>query len=311
MPLVNTKELFRKAYEGGYAIGCFNVDSLAMVQAVLLAADKKRSPVMVAFSQGSREFMHPGNIMILIKVIAQNITIPYAIHLDHGKNYQICKDCIDEGFTSVMIDASEHPLEENIRITKEVCDYAHARGVSVEGELGAVGGNEDEVDTKSVINHYTNVDDVVRFIKETGVDSLAVSVGTVHGMQKFALGETPSLRFDLLEEIKRRLPGFPLVLHGASSVKAEAVEEFNRYGGNIHDAIGIPEELLIRAAKINVCKINIGTDFRMAYVGGLRKSLAEHPNRFEPRYFLSPAKEAAQQIVEYKLAHVFMSANHV
>ncbi len=311
MPLVNTNEMFKKAYEEGYAVGCFNVDSLAMVQAVLCAAEQASSPVMIAFSKGSREFMHPGNIKILIKVVAQDLTIPYAIHLDHGKNFEICKDCIDEGFTSVMIDASSHSLEENIRITKEVVEYAHARGVSVEGELGAIAGDEENPDDASTQNRYTNVDDVVRFVQETGVDSLAVSIGTVHGMQKFAPGEIPSLKFDILEDIKRRLPGFPLVLHGSSSVPPELVNNFNRYGGKITNAIGVPEDLLRKAAAINVCKINIGTDFRMAYVGGLRRSLAEHPDRFEPRYFLSPAKEAAQNTVAYKLAHVFMSANRV
>lgn len=311
MPLVNTKEMFQKAYREGYAVGCFNVDSIAMVQAVLEAAEENRSPVMVAFSKGSREFMHPGNIMILIKVVAKDISIPFAIHLDHGKSAELCKACIDEGFTSVMIDASMHPLEENIKITKEVCEYAHARGVSVEGELGAIAGDEDHPEQETKKNTFTNVDDVVRFVEETGVDSLAVSIGTVHGMQKFAPGEIPSLRFDILEEIQRRLPEFPLVLHGASSVPPEILEKFNRYGGNIHDAIGVPEELLVRAASLNVCKINIGTDFRMAYVGGLRKALADYPDRFEPRYFLAPAKEAARNLVAHKLANVFKSANRV
>lgn len=311
MPLVNTREMFSKAYEEGYAIGCFNVDSIPMVQAVLKAAEENRSPVMVAFSQGSREFMHPGNIKILIKVVAQDITIPFAIHLDHGKSIEVCKSCIDEGFTSVMIDASDRSLEENIKITKEVCEYAHERGVSVEGELGVIAKDEENPDLIGPEHRYTNIEDVVRFVEETGVDSLAVSIGTVHGMQKFAPGETPALRFDILEEIKKSLPGFPLVLHGASSVPAELLQNFNRYGGDIHDAIGVPEELLIKAASINVCKINIGTDFRMAYVGGLRKALADHPNRFEPRYFLAPAKAAAQNLVAYKLANVFKSANRV
>ncbi|MFA7378669.1 MAG: ketose-bisphosphate aldolase [Bacilli bacterium] len=311
MPLVNTKEMFIKAYKEEYAIGCFNVDSIAMVQAVLLAAEENRSPVMIAFSKGSREFMHPGNIKDLINVVAKDITIPFAIHLDHGKSVEVCKSCIDEGFTSVMIDASEYPLEDNIRITKEVCGYAHERGVSVEGELGAIAGDEESPDSNTNTNRYTNVDEVVRFVQETGVDSLAVSVGTVHGMQKFAPGEIPSLRFDILEEIKRRLPGFPLVLHGASSVPQEIVDNFNLHGGKIDNAIGVPENLLIKASLINICKINIGTDFRMSYIGGLRKALDEYSNRFEPRYFLSPAKEAAKKIVAYKLTHVFKSANRV
>jgi fructose-bisphosphate aldolase class II len=311
MPLINTNEMFRKAYESGYAVGCFNVDSLAMVQAVLLAADEARSPVMIAFSKGSREFIHPGNIKVLIEEVAKDITIPYAIHLDHGKDFQICKDCIDEGFTSVMIDASSHCLEENIRITSEVVRYAHERGVSVEGELGAIAGDEEDSQVKTEKSRYTCVEDVVRFVKETGVDSLAVSVGTVHGMQKFAPGEIPTLQFTILEEIKKLLPGFPLVLHGSSSMPKELTDKFERYGGKVVDPIGVPEELLRKAAEINICKINIGTDFRMAYVAGLRQSLYEHPSHFEPRYFLGPAKEMARQIVAYKLAHVFMSANRV
>lgn len=311
MPLVNTKEMFAKAYEEGYAIGCFNVDSIAMVQALLEAAEECRSPIMISLSNGSRKFMHPGNVKDQIKIIARDITIPFAIHLDHGTTPEICKSCIDEGFTSVMIDASQSPLEENIQITKEVVEYAHAHGVTVEGELGIIEGDEDDPTVVTPKTKYTSVDEVVRYVTETGVDSLAVSVGTVHGMQKFKPGEVPNLRFDILEEIEEKLPGFPLVLHGASSVPQEMVDKFNKYGGNIHDTIGVPEHLLIKAAEINVCKINIGTDFRMTYVAALREALAKHNDRFEPRYFLSPARDAVKEIVKYKLVHVFKSANRV
>ena len=301
MPLVNTKQMFAHAYEHGYAIGCFNVDSIAMVQAVLLAAERTRSPVMVAFSKGSREFVHPGNIKQLIEIVAKDITIPYAIHLDHGKSIELCKACIDEGFTSVMIDTGDASFEESVAITKEVCAYAHARGVCVEGEIGSFNPE----------TSYTDPVLAARFVALTGVDSLAVSIGTGHGTHKFKSNDIPSLRLDILNEIKTLLPNFPLVLHGSSSIPAAIVSDFNRYGGTIDDPIGIPESLLIKAASINVCKINIGTDFRMAYVAGLRKSLHEHSNRYEPRFFLEPAKTAATKLVEYKLINVFKSANRV
>ncbi|MFA5235404.1 MAG: ketose-bisphosphate aldolase [Bacilli bacterium] len=306
MPLVNTIEMLKEANRHHYAVGCFNVDSLAMVQAVLCAAEASRSPVILSFSAGSREFMHPGNLKALIETVAQDITIPYAIHLDHGKSFEICRACIDEGFTSVMIDGSAHSFEENVAITKDVCAYAHARGVAVEGELGGL----DAID-KNDGSHFTNPEQAKEFVLRTGVDSLAVSAGTGHGTQKFRPGEIPSLRLDILKAIKELLPDFPLVFHGSSSVPNDLVAQFNRYGGQLQGAVGIPEELLKEAIAINVSKINIGTDFRLAYVGALRKSLAEIVDRYEPRHFLAPARTAAQKLVSDKINRVFMSANRV
>lgn len=306
MPLVNTKEMFKKAYEGKYAVGCFNVDSIAMVQAVLEAAQKENSPVIISISKGSREFMHPGNIKDLIEIVAKDITIPYAIHLDHGKSFELCKDVIDEGFTSVMIDVGQYSYEEGIEITKKVVEYAHKKGVSVEGELGGLDA-ENKYDGE---HSFTDPHKAKEFIEKTGIDSLAVSVGTGHGTKKFKEGETPNLKWDVLNKIKELCPGFPLVLHGSSSIPKNILEIFNNYGGNIEKPIGIPEELLTKACSINVCKINIGTDFRVAYTGGLRKSLTEIKNRYEPRNFLVPAKKSAQDLVEYKMSKVFMSSGH-
>lgn len=306
MPLVNTKKMFEDAYEKGYAVGAFNVDSIAMVQACLLTAEKVRSPIIVSFSKGSREFVHPGNIKDLIEIVAKDITIPYAIHLDHGKSVQLCKDCIDEGFTSVMIDASAYDFEENIRQTKEVVEYAHARGATVEGELGPMSRGDNPRFKK-----FTDPELVEEYVKRTGVDSLAIAIGTGHGTQKFKPGEKPELQFDIIEEIQRRLPGFPLVLHGSSSIPAKYINKFNDYGGDIKNTQGIPPELLTKAASMAVCKINIGTDFRVAYIGGLRKSLTEIKDHYEPRNFLVPAKESAMELVEEKLTEVFKSANRI
>lgn len=301
MPLVNTKQIFIDAINNHYAVGSFNVDSIAMVQAVLQSAEDNKSPIIIALSSGSRDFMHPGNIKDQISVIAKDITIPFAIHLDHGKSFDICKSCIDEGFTSVMIDASRFSYEENIKITKEVVEYAHKFNVSVEGELGGLDAINKE-------NNYTNPKLVKDYITRTGVDSLAISIGTGHGTNKFKKDEIPNLRFDILEEIEKENPKFPLVLHGSSSIPKETIETFNNYGGEIIDPIGIPEELLQKAASMNIAKINIGTDFRMAYVGALRKSLSLIKDRYEPRNFLVPARIAAYKMVEYKINHVFMSA---
>lgn len=296
MPLVNTKEMFLDAYNNHYAVGAFNVDSIAMIQAVLQAAENCSSPVIISLSKGSREFMHPGNIKEQILTVSKDITIPFAIHLDHGKSIELCKDCIDEGFTSVMIDASKYDFEENIRITKEVVDYAHERNVSVEGELSILTSEED----------YPRL--IEEFVKRTNVDSLAISIGTGHGTTKFKKGEIPKLKFHILEELERRLPSYPFVLHGSSSILKKDIDIFNEYGGDIKDPIGIPEDLLRKASHGPICKINIGTDFRVAYVGALRKSLSLIKDKYEPRNFLVPAKQAAQELVEYKLKNVFNSA---
>lgn len=303
MSLVNTKKMFEDAYLNHYSVGAFNVDSIAMVQACLQVAQKVKSPIILSFSKGSREFIHPGNIKDLVEIVAKDITIPYAIHLDHGKSVQLCKDCIDEGFTSVMIDASKYDFEKNIEMTKEVVEYAHERGVSVEGELGPMSRSNDPRYQK-----YTDPELVEEFVKRTNVDSLAISVGTGHGTVKFKEGEKIDLQFDIIEEIQKRLPGFPLVLHGSSSIPKKYIDKFNDYGGEIYNTQGIPEDLLIKASSMAVCKINIGTDFRVAYVGGLRKSLTEIKDRYEPRNFLVPAKESAMELVEEKLTKVFKSA---
>ena len=306
MPLVNTKKMFEDAYKGQYAVGAFNVDILTQCQAVLEAAEECNSPVILAFSAGSREFFHPGNIKEILEIAAKDIHIPWAIHLDHGKSFEICKACIDEGFTSVMIDASAYDFEENVRITKSVVEYAHQHGATVEGELGPCSKRDDPKFKK-----FTDPEMVKEFVERTGVDSLAVSMGTKHGLAKFEEGEEPELQFDLIDEVARLVPGFPLVLHGSSSIPDEYLHIFNDNGGELKGTKGVPEELLRRVAHTAVCKINIGTDFRVAFVGGLRKSLNEIKDRFEPRNFLVPARELCKQLVKEKLLNVFQSANKV
>ena len=306
MPLVNLNQLYKDAYVNEYAIGAFNVDTLAMCRAVLEVSQKNRSPVILMFSEGSRAFMHPGNIKDLIENISQDITIPFAIHLDHGRSIESCISCIDEGFTSVMIDASKYSFEENVRITKQVVEYAHKHNVTVEAEVGCV-----EASKKDEDNFYTDPDVAIRFIKETGCDSLAVSIGTGHGLMKFKENEKPQLRFDILEKINEKLPYFPLVLHGSSSISPSLLEDFNKYGGNIKTAKGIDEALLSKAASINVCKINIGTDFRMSYITGLREALAKNSDKFTPRTFLTPALEKIKECVDYKQNHIFNSVNRI
>ena len=306
MPLVNLNQLYKDAYVNKYAIGAFNVDTLAMCRAVLEVSQKNKSPVILMFSEGSRAFMHPGNIKDLIENISQDITIPFAIHLDHGRSIESCISCIDEGFTSVMIDASKYSFEENVRITKQVVEYAHKHNVTVEAEVGCV-----EASKKDEDNFYTDPDVAIRFIKETGCDSLAVSIGTGHGLIKFKENEKPQLRFDILEKINEKLPYFPLVLHGSSSISPSLLEDFNKYGGNIKTAKGIDEALLSKAASINVCKINIGTDFRMSYITGLREALAKNSDKFTPRTFLTPALEKIKECVDYKQNHIFNSVNRI
>ena len=306
MPLVNLNQLYKDAYVNKYAIGAFNVDTLAMCRAVLEVSQKNKSPVILMFSEGSRAFMHPGNIKELIENISQDITIPFAIHLDHGRSIESCISCIDEGFTNVMIDASKYSFEENVRITKQVVEYAHKHNVTVEAEVGCV-----EASKKDEDNFYTDPDVAIRFIKETGCDSLAVSIGTGHGLMKFKENEKPQLRFDILEKINEKLPYFPLVLHGSSSISPSLLEDFNKYGGNIKTAKGIDEALLSKAASINVCKINIGTDFRMSYITGLREALAKNSDKFTPRTFLTPALEKIKECVDYKQNHIFNSVNRI
>ena len=306
MPLVNTKEMFQKAYEGKYAVGAFNVDILTQCQAVLEAAEECKSPIILSFSSGSRDFFHPGNIKEILEITARDIHIPWAIHLDHGKTFEVCKSCIDEGFTSVMIDASAYDFEENVRITKQVVDYAHKHGATVEGELGPCSKRSDPRFKK-----FTDPEMVKEFVLRTGVDSLAVSMGTKHGLAKFEEGEEPELQFDLIAKVERLLPGFPLVLHGSSSIPEHYLNIFNDNGGELRGTKGVPEELLRKVAQTAVCKINIGTDFRVAFVGGLRKSLNEIRDRFEPRNFLVPARQMSKELVKEKLTNVFQSANKI
>ena len=309
MPLVTTKEMLQKAYEKGYAVGAFNVDNVDIMKAVLRAAENKKAPVIIAISSGALKFMGINYMRPMIECALKEVSVPVALHLDHGKDVELCKACIDAGFTSVMIDASAHDFEENIRITKEVVEYAHARGVVVESELGAIAGIEDELVVDDKYGHFTHPDDVVEFVTRTNIDSLAIAIGTAHGAYKFKPGQKPQLRFDILEEIQEKLPGFPLVLHGASSVPQESLKILNSYGGKMPEAIGIPEAMLTKAAKMAVCKINVGTDLRVAYVGAFRKALAEHPEKFDARVFITPAMDAVTKLVEDKIENVFLSAN--
>lgn len=308
MPLVTTKEMFQKAYQGRYAVGAFNVDDIDVMQGVLAAASQTRSPVIVAVSEGALKFMHPAYVRRAAQAAAEENDIPIALHLDHGKSAEICKSCVDNGFTSVMIDASALAFEENIAVTKEVVDYAHAKGVVVESELGAIAGIEDDLVVEDKYGNFTHPDDVVEFVTRTGIDSLAIAIGTAHGAYKFKPGQKPQLRFDILEEVQEKIPGFPLVLHGASSVPQDRLEIFNRYGGSLPAAIGIPEEMLRKAAQMAICKINVGSDIRICYFGAIRKAMAEHPEKFDGRTFLEPARAAVAEMVAHRITDVFGSA---
>lgn len=308
MALVTTKEMFQKAYAGGYAVGAFNVDNIDIMQGVLAGAQKVQAPVMIAFSEGALKFIHPAYVRAAAEAAAKEIDIPFAIHLDHGKTVEVCKQCVDNGFTSVMIDASSRDFETNVALTREVVAYAHARGVVVESELGAIAGIEDDVVVADKYGQFTHPDDAVAFVERTGIDSLAIAIGTAHGAYKFKPGQKPQLRFDILEEVRAKLPGFPLVLHGASSVPKDRLDIFNAYGGNMPAAIGIPTEMLRKAATMGVCKINVGTDIRVCYFGEVRKQLAENPSKFDGRTFLGPARDAVADMVAKRITEVFGSA---
>ncbi len=304
MPLVTTTEMFKKAYEGGYAIGAFNVNNMEIVQGITAAAKKCNAPLILQVSAGARKYASHTYLMHLVQAAIEETDLPIALHLDHGADFEICKACIDGGFTSVMIDASSKPYEENIEITKRVVDYAHERGVVVEGELGTLAGVEDDVNVSAEDSSYTNPDQVYDFVTKTGVDSLAIAIGTSHGAYKFKPGQKPELRFDILKEVEERLPGFPIVLHGASSVIPEFVEKINTYGGNMPDAIGIPEDMLREAAKMAVCKINIDSDLRLAMTAAIREHFVTDPDHFDPRQYLSPARTAIEEMVERKIINV-------
>lgn len=299
MPLVTTKEMFKKAYEGGYAIGAFNVNNMELVQGIIEAGMENRAPLILQVSAGARKYAKHNYLVHLVQAAVEESDIPIALHLDHGDGFDICKACVDGGFTSVMIDASKYSFEENIEVTRRVVDYAHERGVVVEAELGKLAGVEDDVNVAPEDSCYTHPDEVQEFVSRTGVDSLAIAIGTSHGAFKFK--GTPRLRFDILEEVGRRLPGFPIVLHGASSVMPEYVKIIEQYGGEMPGAQGVPEDLLRKAASMAVCKINIDSDLRLAVTAAVRKHLYEYPTHFDPRQYLAPARDAVREVVSHKI----------
>ena len=304
MALVTTKEMFKKAYAGGYAIGAFNINNMEIIQAITEAAAEVKSPVVLQVSAGARKYAKHEYLMGLAQAAIRDTGVDIALHLDHGADFEICKACIDGGFTSVMIDGSHHSFEDNIALTRKVVEYAHAHGVVVEGELGKLAGIEDDVKVSAEDAMFTNPDEVEEFVSRTGVDSLAIAIGTSHGAYKFKPGTKPQLRFDVLEECSKQLPGFPIVLHGSSSVPQEFVAEINKYGGNMPGAIGIPEEQLRQAARSAVCKINIDSDIRLAMTAVIRKYFAEHPDHFDPRQYLKPARQAVKDMVAHKIKDV-------
>ena len=304
MALVTTKEMFAKAYEGGYAIGAFNVNNMEIVQGITMAASELRAPRILQVSKGARAYASHTYLMKLVEAAVIETGLPIALHLDHGDSFELCKSCIDGGFTSVMIDASSKPFEENVAITKQVVEYAHDHGVVVEAELGTLAGIEDEVKVEEGHASYTRPEEVQEFVERTGCDSLAIAIGTSHGAYKFKPGTKPQLRFDVLEAVEKNLPGFPIVLYGSSSVPQNFVEEINKYGGNMPGAIGVPEDQLRQAAKSAVCKINIDSDLRLAMTATIRKFFAEHPDKFDPREYLKPAREAIRQMVAHKIVDV-------
>lgn len=314
MPLVTTKEMFEKAYEGGYAIGAFNVNNMEIIQGITEAAKECNAPVILQVSKGARAYANRTYLVKLVEAAVIETGLPIALHLDHGDSFETCKECVDDGFTSVMIDASSKSLEENIELTKKVVEYAHAHGVVVEAELGTLAGVEDEVKVDAADSSYTRPEDVERFVKETGCDSLAIAIGTSHGAYKFTPEQCtrneegvlvpPPLRFDILEEVQKRLPGFPIVLHGSSSVPQEYVKMINEHGGKMPDAVGIPESQLREAAKMAVCKINIDSDLRLAMTGTIRKFFDEHPEKFDPREYLKPARNNVKELVKHKITDV-------
>ena len=319
MALVTTTEMFKKAYAGGYAIGAFNINNMEIVQAITEAAAEAKSPVILQVSAGARKYAKHEYLMALAKAAIADSGVDLALHLDHGADFEICKACIDGGFTSVMIDGSHHTFEDNIAVTKKVVEYAHAHGVVVEGELGRLAGVEDDVKVSAEDSSYTRPEEVEEFVTKTGVDSLAIAIGTSHGAYKFKPEQCtrnadgvlvpPPLRFDILEEVAKRLPGFPIVLHGASSVPQEYVREINSIGGKLPDAIGIPEEELRQAAKLAVCKINIDSDIRLAMTAGIRRVMHDQPEVFDPRTYLSVARDEIRKLVVHKITDVLDSAN--
>ena len=321
MPLVTSTEMFKKAYEGGYAIGAFNVNNMEIIQGITEAAKECNSPIILQVSKGARAYANRTYLVKLVEAAIIETGLPIVLHLDHGDTFETCKSCIDDGFTSVMIDASSKPFEENIEITRKVVEYAHAHGVVVEAELGTLAGVEDEVVVSDEDSSYTRPEDVEEFVRRTGCDSLAIAIGTSHGAYKFKPEQCtrneegilvpPPLRFDILEEVSKRLPGFPIVLHGSSSVPQEYVKMINENGGNMPDAVGVPEEQLRKAASMAVCKINIDSDLRLAMTGTIRKYFNDHPADFDPRQYLKPARANIKELVKHKIVDVLGSNDKV
>ena len=309
MPLVTSTEMFKKAYEGGYAIGAFNVNNMEIIQGITEGAKELNAPLILQVSAGARKYANHTYLMKLVEAAIIETGLPICLHLDHGDSFELCKSCIDGGFTSVMIDGSHHAYEDNVALTRQVVEYAHDHGVVVEGELGRLEGVEDDVKVAIGQVSYTDPDQVYDFVTRTGVDSLAIAIGTSHGAYKFKPGTKPQLRFDILEEVQKRLPGFPIVLHGASSVIPEFVEKINKYGGNMPDAIGVPEDMLRQAASMAVCKINIDSDLRLAMTASVREHLYTHPDHFDPRQYLKPGREAIKQMVMHKIQYVLGCEN--
>jgi len=304
MPIVTSTEMLKKAYEGKYAVGAFNVNNLEIIQGITEAAAETQAPLILQVSAGARKYAKHVYLMKLIEAAEIDTGLPICIHLDHGEDFEICKACIDGGFTSVMIDGSHHSFEDNIKVTREVVKYAHDRGVVVEGELGRLAGIEDDVNVSEEDAAFTRPDEVEEFVSRTGVDSLAIAIGTSHGAYKFKPGQKPKLRFDILEDISLRLPGFPIVLHGASSVVPEFVRTINENGGDMPDAIGIPEEMLRESAKMAVCKINIDSDLRLGMTAGVREHLRKNPTHFDPRQYLAPGRANIKELVKHKIVKV-------
>ena len=309
MPLVTSTEMFKKAYAGGYAIGAFNVNNMETIQGIVEAGKECNSPLILQVSAGARKYANPVYLKHLVEAAVETTGLPIVLHLDHGADFEACKSAVDDGFTSVMIDASHHSFKENIEITRKVVEYAHERGVVVEAELGQLAGIEDAVNVKAEDASFTHPDEVCEFTEKTGIDSLAIAIGTSHGAYKFKPGQDPKLRIDILEEVGRRLPGFPIVLHGASSVPQEQVAVVNQFGGSMPNAIGIPESELRKAAKLAVCKINIDSDLRVAFTAAIRKHLAENPSHFDPRQYLGDARVNMKEMVKHKIVNVLGSAD--
>lgn len=309
MPLVTTKEMFKKAAEGKYAIGAFNVNNMEIIQGITEAAKEEQAPLILQVSAGARKYAKNIYLTKLVEAAIEDTDLPIALHLDHGEDFEICKSCIDSGFTSVMIDGSKHDFEENIALTKKVVEYAHERGVVVEAELGKLAGVEDDVNVSSADAMYTDPEQAIEFVERTGCDSLAIAIGTSHGAYKFK-GE-PKLRYDILEKITAKIHGFPIVLHGASTVIPEFVEMCNKYGGNIPGAQGVPEDMLKKAGQMGVCKINIDTDLRLAMTAAIRKVFTENPAEFDPRKYLGPARDGLKEMVRHKIKNVLCCNNKI